>query len=338
MPTAFATTEPLTIECSHWRNPILPISLDVYKFTTEENLNINLAQRIDSFAPSPAGGFPVLPGGGTYAPSPIPDADITWEIDGSSAKAPIQGLSTYKVTIESPVPLEVLDTSPTDPAYVPVACYLEVTFPRELAIAAGSRTYKGYGLLAASGLGSVVDKTPTTVIPVLEDFTGTSARVVFEGCKNPALHGKRKVTKFLGFEMPNIKNPYAEQDTSAFSMKIFASYDVATKTGSQEVAATTAFVIPASAYGSGILKDITVKPASRVVQEPTSQEWQFTTTNEIPGAGAAAAGTGIQAGVHIHLPKSFTTGNTAITPKVTGASPGAATATVDKTAVYDPLC
>ena len=337
IPTAFASTEPLTIECSHWRNPVLPSFPDVYSFYTYD-FNGKLIDRSEA-----ADAFPVVPGGGKYAASPIADQDITYSLSGAGmipstvagapAKAPIQSLSTYKVSIVSPVPLEVASPAAGAPA---VACYLEVEFPRELTIAAGSRAYKGLGLLATSGRGNSLE---TSVTPVLEDFSGPRALVVFKGCANTALHGQRKVSTVLGFEMPNIKNPYAEQDTSAFSIKIFASYDVATKTGSQEIAATTAFVIPASAYGSGALTDIKVTPANLVVQEPTSQDWQFTIQNEIPGAGAAAAASGIQAGVHIHLPSSFTTGNTAITPKVTGASiTGAATATVDKTAVYDPLC
>jgi hypothetical protein len=176
------------------------------------------------------------------------------------------------------------------------------------------------------------------VTPVLEAFSGPRALVVFKGCANTALHGERKVSAALGFEMPNVKNPYAEQATSAFSIKIFASYDIATKTGSQEIAATSTFAIPASAYGSGALTGIKVTAGSLVVQEATTHAFEFTISNEIPGTTAAGGATDIQAGVHIHLPSSFREGSVG-TAAVTGASvTGTPTAAVDKTALYDPLC
>jgi len=74
------------------------------------------------------------------------------------------------------------------------------------------------------------------VTPVLEDFSGPRALVVFKGCTNSALHRKSNVSTVLGFDMTNIK---IEQNTTALSMKIFAGYDIGTKTGSQEIAATT---------------------------------------------------------------------------------------------------
>jgi hypothetical protein len=184
----------------------------------------------------------------------------------AGTKAPIQSLSTYTISIDSPVPLEVASPAAGAPA---VACYLEVEFPRELSVAAGSRSYTGTGLLATTG-------TSSPVTPVLEAFSGPRALVVFKGCANTALHGERKVSAALGFEMPNVKNPYAEQATSAFSIKIFASYDIATKTGSQEIAATSTFAIPASAYGSGALTGIKVTAGSLVVQEATTHAFEFT--------------------------------------------------------------
>jgi hypothetical protein len=81
------------------------------------------------------------------------------------------------MSIDSPVPLEI------DPA----GCYLEVEFPRELSVAAGSRAYTGTGLLATTG-------TSSAVTPVLEDFTGPRAKVVFKGCTQMALKGQNTVT------------------------------------------------------------------------------------------------------------------------------------------------
>jgi hypothetical protein len=318
----FASKEKLTIECSHWRNPILPeiattFSISSFDFSATPVL-------IDAADP-----FSVVPGGGTYAASPIADQAIKYIVSApAGAKAPIQSLSTYTISITSPVPLEVASPAAGAPA---VACYLEVEFPRELSAAAGARSYTGNDLLATSG-------TSSPVTPVLEDFSGPRALVVFKGCANTALHGKSKVSQVLGFVMPNIKNPYAEQATSAFSIKIFASYDVATKTGSQEIAATTTFAIPASAYGSGALADIEVSAGSRVVQEATTHAFKFTIENEIPGTTAAGGATDIQSGVHIHLPSSFREG-TVGTAAVAGASvTGTPTAAVDTTALYDPRC
>ena len=142
--------------------------------------------------------------------------------------------------------------------------------------------------------------------------------------------------------MPSIKNPYAEKDTSPFNIKIFNSYDTATKTGSLQIADASAFVIPGSAYGTGALSAISITADSYVVQEATTQRFMFTTQNEIPGTTGASGATDIEAGVHIHFPNSFRAAQTgaAGTAAVTGAGVTitGATATVDKTAFYDPLC
>lgn len=182
--------------------------------------------------------------------------------------------------------------------------------------------------------------TSTPVTPVLEDFSGPRALVVFKGCANMALKGQSKVSTVLEFEMPNIKNPYAEKDTSGFNIKIFKSYDVATKTGSLEIAGTSTFVIPGSAYATGALTDIKITADSLIVQEATTQRYQFTIENEIPGTTGAGGATDIQSGVHIHFPSSFREGSVG-TVAVAGAGvaiTGTPTAAVDKTAFYDPLC
>lgn len=175
-----------------------------------------------------------------------------------------------------------------------------------------------------------------------EDFSGPRALVVFQGCTNLALKGQSKVSTFLEFEMPNIKNPYAEKDTSPFNIKIFNSYDVATKTGSLQIAESTTFVIPGSAYSTGTISDIKITADSYIIQEATTQKYQFKITNEIPGMNDAGGATDIQSGVHIHFPNSFRAAQTgaAGTAAVTGAGVTitGATATVDKTASYDPLC
>lgn len=264
-------------------------------------------------------------GGGDYTPSPIPSQSITYAVSAAAgaAKAQIQALSTYTLSIQSPVPLEIATEG----------CYLEVEFPRELQVAAGSRSYTGRHLLATTG-------TSTPVTPVLEDFSGPRALVVFKGCANMALKGQSKVSTVLEFEMPNIKNPYAEKDTSGFNIKIFKSYDVATKTGSLEIAGTSTFVIPGSAYATGALTDIKITADSLIVQEATTQRYQFTIENEIPGTTGAGGATDIQSGVHIHFPSSFREGSVG-TVAVAGAGvaiTGTPTAAVDKTAFYDPLC
>lgn len=60
----------------------------------------------------------------TFTPSPIPSSSITYTVSygAGETKATIQNLSTYTISIQSPVPLEIATTG----------CYLEVEFPREL--------------------------------------------------------------------------------------------------------------------------------------------------------------------------------------------------------------
>lgn len=178
--------------------------------------------------------------------------------------------------------------------------------------------------------------------PVYEDFSGPRALVVFQGCTNLALKGQSKVSTFLEFEMPNIKNPYAEKDTSPFNIKIFNSYDVATKTGSLQIAESTTFVIPGSAYSTGTISDIKLTADSYIIQEATTQKYQFKITNEIPGMNDAGGATDIQSGVHIHFPNSFRQDPSGInTVSITGGGvsiTGTPTAAVDKTAFYDPMC
>jgi hypothetical protein len=146
-------------------------------------------------------------------------------------------------------------------------CYLEVEFPRELQIAAGTRAYTGEELLAATGSGSAVASVALTAI--YEDFSGSRGKVVFEGCTNTALAGNNDVTRTFTFDMPNIKNPYSEKETSPFNIKIFNSWDSASKTGSLQIAGSSTFVIPESTYATGAVTDIKVTAANYIIQEVT---------------------------------------------------------------------
>lgn len=200
---------------------------------------------------------------------------------------------------------------------------------------AGSRSYTGNHLLATSG-------TSSAVSPVLEDFSRPRALVVFQGCTQLALKGQRKVTTTLEFVMPNVKNPYAEKETSPFNIKIFNAYDVATQTGSLEIAASTTFTIAADTYQTGLVSDVTVTAAKYVVQEATEQYYKFKIQNEIPGTTDAGGASDIESGVHIHFPRSFSVDASQLTPVVsvtaTGATISTASATIDKSSYYDPLC
>ena len=143
--------------------------------------------------------------------------------------------------------------------------------------------------------------------------------------------------------MPNIKNPYAEKDTSPFNIKIFHSYDAATKTGSLQIAGSSTFVIPGTTYATGAISDIKVTAASYIIQEATSQYWQFKISNEIPGTQDAKGATDIESAVHIRFPNSFTQDPNGSGPAVavegSGVSiTGSPTAAVDTSAYYDPQC
>jgi hypothetical protein len=312
--------DPLTIECSYWRNPVTPEPATGFDLQSSDfATNPNLIDATVLFTVAAAGGAP-------YTPAPITSTAITYAVSAGAgeAKPRIQSLSTYTISIQSPVPLEIATTG----------CYLEVEFPRELQVLAGSRTYTGKYLLATSG-------TSSSLTPVLEDFSGPRALVVFKGCTQLALKGKNKVSSFLEFEMPNIKNPYAEQETSPFNIKIFGAYDVAAKTGSLEIAASSTFTIAADTYQPGLVSDIAVTADSYIVQEATTQRYRFKIQNEVPGTTDAGGATDIQAGVHIHFPSSFSAGSSALVVGVAGggvATSGTPTATLDTSAYYDPLC
>lgn len=265
-------------------------------------------------------------------PSIIPDTAMQYTISVASGqtKPLIQATSTYTLRIDSPVPLEIATAG----------CFLEVEFPRELKIAAEARTYTGKHLLASAGTSA----TLTASEIILEDFSGPRALLVLKGCAQMALAGQSKVSTILEFVMPAITNPYSEKDTSPFNIKIFNSYDAATKTGSLQIAESTTFVIPGSAYATGAISDIKLTAASYVIQEATTQYYQFKIANEIPGTQDAGGATDIQAGVHIHFPSSFLkdvdgTDSGAVTVAGAGVSiTGTPSATVDTTAYYDPQC
>lgn len=265
-------------------------------------------------------------------PSIIPDSSMQYTISVPSGqtKPLIQAKSTYTLRIDSPVPLEIATTG----------CFLEVKFPRELKIAVEARTYIGKHLLASSGTSA----TLTASEIILEDFSGPQALLVLKGCAQMALAGQSKVSTILEFEMPAITNPYSEKDTSPFIIKIFNSYDAATKTGSLQIAESTTFVIPGSAYATGAISDIKLTAASYVIQEATTQYYEFKIANEIPGTQDAGGATDTQAGVHIHFPSSFKkdpdgTDSGAVTVAGAGVSiTGTPSATVDTTAYYDPQC
>jgi hypothetical protein len=143
--------------------------------------------------------------------------------------------------------------------------------------------------------------------------------------------------------MPDIKNPYAEQDTSPFDIKIFGAYDVNSKTGSLEIAATSTFTIAAASYEAGVVSDFSLTADTYVVQEGTTQRYKFTIQNEIPGTGGAGGATDIESAVHIRFPKSFSVDTSQPAPVVgvSGAGvsvTGTPSATVDKSTYYDPLC
>lgn len=117
-PKTLAAKDPITIECSYWRNPVIPQAATGFRWATFDFAASPKAMDVsDPFTVQAAGGA-------AYTPSPIPASAITYTVShgAGEAKPTIQSLSTYTISVTSPVPLEIAATG----------CYLEVEFPREL--------------------------------------------------------------------------------------------------------------------------------------------------------------------------------------------------------------
>ena len=167
--------------------------------------------------------------------------------------------------------------------------------------------------------------------------------MVFKGCTDQALAGGNDVTRTFAFDMPNIKNPYSEKETSPFNIKIFNSWDAASKTGSLQIAGSSTYVIPGTTYATGAITDIKVTAANYIIQEATSQYWQFKVSNEIPGTQDGKGATDIESAIHIRFPSSFSQDPNSqardVAVEGSGVSiTGSPTATIDTSAFYDPQC
>lgn len=108
-----AESKELSIECTYWRNPIVPALVTGFQVYTYDK---------DGFAIDVSQDFSL--DASAFAAYPVSDSAVTNVV----ADGTVQMLSDYSVSIESPVPFEV------------DGCYVKYIFPKELQVTASELT------------------------------------------------------------------------------------------------------------------------------------------------------------------------------------------------------
>ena len=110
-----AETDPITIECIYWRNPIIHEISTGYTINTRD-INNQPMDDSDVFSLDTT----------AFTPYQVPDTSVTYSITQSKIElAKVQTNSVYTVQVQSPVPLEA------------TGCYVKFNFPKELQVESG---------------------------------------------------------------------------------------------------------------------------------------------------------------------------------------------------------
>ena len=265
-----AATDPITITCRYWRNPIIPAVDTGYVIQTldyDSNLmDVSAEFSLDATA---------------YTPYQVLDSDVAYKVDDSV----VQTSTKYTVDIQSPVPFEI------------TGCYVKFNFPKELQVDSSLTVFTGGTMMLDENGGS-------DLTPVDSDLTSASKWVILKGCQNTAFQNANSINQLLEVQFSQIKNPFSVRDTSPFVIQVFKDWSAANGLENQIIQTNAKILL--SHYSVNSLTFGSLTATNKIVQEATTHTYEFTTSSIIPGTSPGGAASDIMPAFHIFFPRALT--------------------------------